>query len=542
MTVVLETSRCTGFTGTAGLIRFALRRDRVVLPLWLSGLTLLGVYFATAIPQLYPTDADLRGVGRFSQGVTGALVAGPGYGFTDPTVESVVVGLYGLYFLVLAGLLNIQLIARHTRAEEQTGRAELLRSNVVGRYAQLTAALSVAVAVNVALALAISSVFVLTGLDTSGALLFGAGIGAAGLVFAGLAAVTVQITEYSRAATGLAGAALGVAYVVRAAGDSIQAGGSTLSWFSPLAWSQQTRAYVEPRWWPLALSVTCAAIAAGLSYALLSRRDLNAGLIAPRRGPAYAPQWLNSTVALAYRLQRAGLIGWSAGLVATGLLYGGLTRSLLRSFDELPGNVVEVMGGDPDRMIDGYLSTMSFLDALLVTIFVILGVQGLRREESRGYAEPVLAAGAGRGAWFGSWMGVLAAGAAALLFLNGAALGVAAAVALGDSGYIPKVVAAHMVYLPAVLVVLGLAAVLFGMFPRLIGVVWAVFGLALVLGLFGSIMRPPQWVVDLSPFEHVAGLPLESVRWSPLLVLALLAATLLAIGGGGFRRRDLDSK
>lgn len=534
--------RGTPLTGTSTLIRFMLRRDRIKLPAWLIGITFMSLYYGTALPQVYKTEEDLKAVSSFAEGTMGALIAGPGYGLTEPTVESVIVAIYGLYFLLLAALMNILLISRHTRVEEQTGRAELIRANVVGRYAQLTAALIVAVGANALLAVMIAGSFAVAGLDTSGALLFGAGVGAAGLVFAGITAVTVQVTEYSRAASGLAGVALGVAYVVRAAGDSLREGGSALSWFSPLAWSQQTRAYVDPRWWPLALSVVFAVGAALLGYVLSGRRDLNAGLLAPRRGSAQAASWLNSPVALAFRLQRASLIGWGSALAAMGLLYGALTKTLVESFEDLPDSMVDVMGGDPTRMLDGYVSTMAVFDALLVVIFVILGVQSLRGEETKGHAEPVLATGTGRWGLFGSWIGVLAAGATALLLVVGFALGVSAAISIGDSAYIAKVTGAHLAYLPAVLVVLAVAALLFGLVPRAVGAAWALFGFSMILGFFGPIMDLPQWVMDLSPFEHVAALPLERMNWLPMLLLTVISLALTALGGGGFRRRDLDMK
>ncbi|WP_306359288.1 ABC transporter permease [Nocardia sp. CC227C] len=534
--------RGTAFTGTGTLLRFMLRRDRVKLPAWVIGIAFMGLYYATALPQVYKTEEDLRAVSRFAEGTMGALISGPGYGLADPTVESVIVAVYGLYFLLLAALMNILLIARHTRVEEQTGRAELIRANVVGRHAQLTAALLLAVAANAVLSLLVAGSFAVADLDTSDALLFGASVGAAGLVFAGITTVTVQITEYSRAASGAAGAVLGVAYVVRAAGDTIREGGSALSWFSPLAWSQQTRPYVDPRWWPLALSVGIALAAAAFGYALSGRRDLNAGLVAPRRGSREAAAWLDSPVALALRLQRASLIGWSLALAASGLLYGALTSTLVDAFEDLPDDVVDVMGGDPSRMLDGYLSTMAVFDALLVAIFVILGVQSLRGEETKGHAEPVLATGTSRWALFGGWIGVLAAGAAALLLVAGAALGLSAAVSIGDGSYFGKVIAAHLAYLPAVLVVLAVAALLFGVAPQAVGAAWALFGFAMILAFFGSIMDLPGWVMDLSPFEHTAALPLEPMNWPPLFVLTAVALALIGAGGAAFRRRDLDMK
>jgi ABC-2 type transport system permease protein len=244
-------------TGTSGLLRFLLRRDRIKLPAWTLGIAVFTIYYATALPEIFPTEEDLRSAAAFTAGPIGALIGGPGYGFDDLTIPRFLVGVYGLYFLLAAALMNILLVTRHTRVEEQTGRAELVRANVVGRHAPLTATLILAVITNALLTVLMFGGLVASDLDLAvgGAAVFAASVGAAGLCFAGITAATVQVTEYSRAAAGLAGAALGAAYVIRAAGDMLEEQGSWLSWLSPLAWSQQTAPFVLDRWWPLALSV-----------------------------------------------------------------------------------------------------------------------------------------------------------------------------------------------------------------------------------------------------------------------------------------------
>jgi ABC-2 type transport system permease protein len=533
-------ARGNSLTGTGTLVRFLLRRDRIKLPAWVLGISLFAFYYAAALPQLYKTQEDLQVVSQFSGGAVGALVSGPGYGLDNPTIESVIVGVYGLYFLILAALMNILLVSRHTRVEEQTGRAELVRASVVGRHAQLSATLIIAVGANVLLALLIAGAMAAADRDTSDALLFGASVGAAGLAFAGITVLCVQLTEYSRAASGLAGAALGAAYVIRAAGDTITEGGSTLSWFSPLAWSQQTRAYVDGRWWPLALSAGFAAAVAAIGYGLSARRDVGAGLVAARRGNPEAGPWLRSPTALAFRLQRASLIGWGSALVAAGVIYGAITKPIVDAFKDLPDQMIDVMGGDPTRMLDGYVSTMGLFDALIVSIFVILGVQALRSEETKGRAEPVLATATSRVAWFGSCVAVLAVGAVGLLLAVGLALGAATAVSVGDATYAWRITAGHLVHTPAVLVILAVAAFLYGVLPRAIGATWALLGFAMILGFFGQIMDLPRWVHNVSPFEHIARLPLAEFTWAPLIVLTVIAAVVATLGINGLRKRDIE--
>lgn len=527
--------------GTWRLVRVLLRRDRIKLPAWILGLTVFVFYFNTALPTIAPTEEDLAAFSQFAEGPVGAVLGGPGYGFdADLSYYVFFVGVYGLYFLLAAALMNILLVSRHTRVEEQSGRAELVRASVIGRNAPLTATLIVAVGANVVLALLIGAAAMSFGYPAHGSLLFGAGVGAAGLAFAGVSAVTVQVTEYSRAASGLAGVVLGAAYVIRAAGDMLTEQGSLLSWFSPLAWSQQTRPYVDERWWPLLLSLGFAAATAAIGYALSTRRDLGAGLRAPRPGSATAAAWLRSPAALALRLQRASVLGWTVALAVLGFSYGALVGPMTKTFSGLSSDFMAILGAEED-LLNGYLSFMAIYDVVLVSVFAILAVQGLRSEEIKGRAEPVLATATSRTRWIGSYMAVAAAGATVVLVVSGFAFGLGAAISSGDAALVWDVTVAHLVRVPEPLVFMAIAALLYGISPRALAVTWAVLVYATLLTFFGPLLDPPSWLLNISPLDHIARLPLEEFTLTPLLVLAAIAAAATALGVAAFRRRDIAS-
>jgi ABC-2 type transport system permease protein len=526
--------------GTGTLIRFILRRDRIKLPAWLLGMAVLLSFFVPAVSELTETEEQRQDLRRIMEPAVGAIF-GPGYGRDDITPERYIAGVYGLFFFVLAALMSMLLVARHTRVEEQNGRAELTRSNVVGRHAQLTAVLIVAVGANALLALMLGGTMTANDLDGSGGLLFGASVGAVGLVFAGITALTVQVTEYSRAATGIAGAALGAAWAVRAAGDMVRDYGSPLSWFSPLAWSNQTRPYVDGRWWPLLLSVGLAVAAAAVGYALSARRDVGAGLVAARPGEAVAAPWLRSPLAVAFRLQRASLIWWTVALAVFGFMFGGLGDQIADPKD-MSQDRIEMFGGSVDTLLDGYLGVITLFTAAYTGIMVVLGVQAVRSEETKGRAEPVLATATSRWAWFGSYLAVISLGLVGLLLVAGFATGTGAAVSAGDGSHVWDVTAAHLAHAPGVLVLLGIAALLFGVLPRTIGATWVVLGYSLFVGLFGTIMDLPQWAHNLSPMEHIGQPPLDSISWSAAMILLVVAAGLMAAGLAWFRRRDLETK
>jgi ABC-2 type transport system permease protein len=531
--------RAGALTGTGTQLRFLLRRDRIKLPVWAGGLGLFVLYLLAALPTVAETEEELAGTVELFGDPVGRMLTGPGYGFDDPTFERFIANGYGLYFLILAALMSILLVSRHTRAEEQSGRAELVRANVVGRHANLSATLLLALLTNVAAGLIVWLMMVAPGgYPAHGSLVFATGITVTGLAFAGLTAVTVQLSEYARAASAMSGAVLGAAFVVRAAGDMAGEGGTALSWFSPLAWAQQTAPFVLDRWWPLILPLAFAVVVAALGFRLSTRRDLGASLVAVRPGASRAAPWIGTPFGLALRLQRASIIGWTAALAITGLVFGGYSDALLSAMDDMPDAFVDLFG--EQDLIAGYLGFMAQFMAVLIGVFVILAVQGWRSEETTGRAEPVLATPVSRTMWLMANLAVTAAGVLVVSVAAGLASGLAAAGVTGDAQHIADLVLAQLNHLPAVLVVLGVATLLFGLLPRAIAAAWAIVGYGVFVGTFGPLMDLPQAAMNLSPFEHAAELPLEPFEVGPVFALLLFALVGAAVGLLGIRRRGIN--
>ena len=74
--------------------------------------------------------------------------------------------------------------------------------------------------------------------------------------------------SHRSADAGAVGAALGAAFILRAAGD---AGTTALSWMSPIGWGQRTLTFVADRWWPLVIPLVTGIALTGLAVALLDR-------------------------------------------------------------------------------------------------------------------------------------------------------------------------------------------------------------------------------------------------------------------------------
>lgn len=529
--------------GTGALIRFALRRDRIRIPVWIAALLLAHLATLSEFTGLYGDAAARASLARTLDSPAGLAMSGPrhyldgGYG-TGAMLSHQVLGFYG----VLVALMSVLIVVRHTRAEEETGRAELLRATVVGRHAPLTAALAVALLADLALAALLALGLGgsgTEGLDWEGALLYGAVFGGLGLLFAALAAVAAQVNEHARGASGAAVGVLGAAYVLRAAGD---VGDGTLSWASPIGWAQRSYPFVDDSWWPLLLTAAATAGLTGAAYVLSGRRDVGAGLRRPRPGRRTASAALVRPLGFALRLHRGMLTGFCCGALVLGVMYG----SILGDVEEMLENVEVVdealarSGGS--GFADSFASVVMIVNAVVAAVYVVIAGLRPRAEESAGRAEALLSTGLSRVRWMWSHLAVALAGGTAVLLAAGLGFGLAGAASTGDRGLVASLTGAALAYAPALWVTAGVAALLFGWLPRATAVAWTVPVYAFAVGYLGQILEFPDWMNDLSPFGHVPQLPADAMEWTPVAVLSALAAALLAAGAAGFRRRDLETK
>ncbi|UNO44003.1 ABC transporter permease [Streptomyces sp. MST-110588] len=527
--------------GTGALLRLALRRDRLLIPVWVLALGLTVVSMGPALQSFYATAADRAGVAR-SMAANGSLRALYGPVFSD-SVGGLVAWRMAGFAALLAGVMSLTVVIRHTREEEESGRQEMLSAAVVGRRAPLTAALLTALTANAALALLTGGGLAASGQPTGGSLLLGLAIGGAGMLFAGLAAVAAQLTESARSAKGLTGAALGLAFVLKAAGDAASDDGSAvLTWLSPVGWTENARAYADQRWWVLALFLAATAVTVAAAYALTARRDIGMSFLAARPGPAHAPASLNGAPGLAWRLQRATLLGWSAAFACAGAVFGGITEGAadLVGDSAQTRELIERMGGQ-QGLTDAFLAAMTGMLGMVSALYATGAVLRLRGEETGGRAEPVLGGAVGRLRWAAGHLLAAFLGTAVILLVGGLALGLTYGITVHDAGgRTGAVLAAALAQVPAVWALTGLTVLLFGVLPRATAAAWAVVGGCLGIGWLGPAVRLPGWAMDLSPFSHLPKLPgAVDVGAAPYLWLTALAGVCVAVGLAGLRRRDI---
>ncbi|MBG0568972.1 ABC transporter permease [Actinoplanes aureus] len=520
-------------TGAGRLLRLILRRDRITMPLWVFGLGLLPYLYLSAFDTLFATDQERTDYARISAENAGFVALyGPLHG--DSTGELVV--WRGGFVPVMIGLFALLTVVRHTRADEDAGRTELIRATVVGRHAQLGAALLATGLASLVMGAVVAATMIGAGQPASGSVALGAVFALTGWIFAGVGAVAAQLSGGARGARTIAVLTLGVAYVLRLGGDISALGDGRLewlSWLSPIGWMHRVFPFGANDWLFVAPAVVLTLVTVAAAAYLSTRRDLGTGLLAARLGPATASPGLRSPVALAWRLHRGLLFGWTAGFAALGLVFGGVGSSVVQLAEDSAGvNEMFSRIGGGDAIVDAYFATVAGMCGLIAACYAVQAALRMRDEEQSGHAEAMLSTDVSRFAWAGSHLLFALLGPAAALLAEG----VLAGVVHGDPG---PVLGASMAQLPAVWVLAGAAMLLIGVAPKLASAAWGVVAGALLILLVGPLLELDRWVMDLSPFTHVPHLPGADFTPVPLLILTLIAA---ALGGAGLlalRRRDV---
>ncbi|MFI0481366.1 ABC transporter permease [Actinomadura sp. 9N215] len=530
------------FEGTRKHVRLILRRDRILLPVWVIVLSMFPASFTNSYKTLYDTAAEQKEMFE-GTAASASYVAmfGPAFGSE--------IGALGAQrttdVMILVCLASLLTVIRHTRAEEESGRRELLASTPVGRHAPVTAALAVVFAADLVLGLFAMMGMRSLDLPATGSLAYGLELTLAGWMFATVGAVAAQLSASARVTRGIAIAVLAGAFLLRMAGDSAgRDGGSDWpSWLSPLGWMHRARAYADERWWVFLLAVALAGVLTAATYALASRRDLGAGLVQPRLGPVDASPALSGPLGLAWRLHRGTLVAWSAAFAIGGAMVGGTAKDAADTVNEngQTRDFLTRLGGD-GALSDTYIAASTSVFGLVAAAFAIQTVLRLRQEETGQHAEALLSTSAGRLRWAGSHLTFTLLGPAVALVCYGLVGGLIYGASVSDvGGELPRFLGAAVVQLPAIWVLGAVTMALFGRFPSLTVATWAVLGVCFLFGQFGAVFEFDQWLLDVSPFTHVPRLPGGDLSALPLVLLTVVAIAIGLAGLAGLRRRDIPA-
>lgn len=521
-------------TGTLRMARLDLRTGLLGLIAWPVAMAGLVWAIAEGVNGLYPDAADRR-VYQATLGASPISEAINGRGYDLDALGGITAYEVGFFGLLLLPVVAAHLAIRHTRTQEDFGRAELVTATRVGRSAPLLAATLVVTSALVGSGVIIAVLLVVSGLPMPGSVCYAVALVLHLLVFMAVGLLVGQVSQTGRGAHAMALAVVGVFFLVRAVIDGRD---WDVTWATPTGWLAEVRPFGEVRLWPYLALALFALVLFLAAVQVCGQRDIGAGLVAPRPGPGAASSFLRGPTGLVWRTTRGTLLGWGVGAATWGLAIGLLAEEAGKLLNSNPG-LAQVLGGaaaQPEALLTSFAAVFIALQAGAV------GLQGLARlsaEESSGRLGLVLSARFSRSRWWLSALALLALQMLAVLIAGGLGYGVSAALTTQRVGEVGAGVIAALSYYPATLLVGGIGGLLLSLSCRIFALSWSLLAWSAIVALLADTLRLPGWLRDLSPMEHTGRVPVDDLEITALIVMGVFALTLAAASTMLLRRRDL---
>ena len=533
--------KCNDFIGTGALIRLFLRRDRCLLLLWIF--FSVALVFVIAVTFTAIGGQNLEDVlSEFNKDPLISALLGP---VMSVDISGAIVWR-GVSQLSLAlGIGSLLIVIKNTRTDEETGRSELTRAYPVGRHANQTAALIISIVGNIIAGILIALSIIALGGDTRGSFIFGATLSIIGYFFAGVGALGAQLKENSSTARGIGIAALGIGLVM-AILNNFGGGYTFLRWITPMAWQRVTSPFAGNYGWGLLYCAILASVPIIIAYKLSAHRDMGAGIFLDKSGLAEASPRFSSPLALAWRLHQKSFIGWMLGIVLYIAVFAAISPSL--SDDGGMSNWLSSLGGTSwsEEVGLGYvfISVSIYLMSIFAAAYAMTAVSRLKKEETEGRVEMLLDKPVSRIRWMSSHLIIASLCSAVLLLVMGIVGGLFYGIAAGDvSGGFWPVLIMSVSKIPPVLIFLGITALLYGLYPKIMVLGWGIWLSSVMLELAWEGQIIDWTIMQISPFAYTHyTIDITNMPVIPLFLLLCISSILTLIGLWGFRNRNVLTK
>lgn len=529
------------YLGTGKLCKFIFRRDRIRLALWVIALSLFITVLVPVFKDILLVSPDKTAMIETMKNPAMIAIVGPVYGEANYTLGAAYANYMLVFSVMIAAAMNIFLVSRHIRQDEELGRLEIIRSLPVGRLANPVATALVSLIANFLISLlSAAGLYLLRGegMSLRGCLIFGVSMGVIGLFFAALTAFFCQLTTNNRTAMGFSFGSLFVFYILRGIGD---VGNETLSLISPLGLILRTENFVNDFWWPVIVIFVVSILIMIVALIITDNRDLGRGLLPERQGRKHASFILSGNFGLAFKLLRTPLIVWAITIYSFAAMYGSIFGDLegyLKSSDILK-SIFEQMGSTASftRL---FTTLLMAIMSLIATLPLLNFTNRLAVEEKNGLTENILSKSVSRYNHMASYVIIAFISSVVFQLLSAYGFWSIGSLVLEDIDPLSDFVKSSLLYLPAIWVMIGLATTLIGNFPRFSSLIYVYLGYSFFVVYLGRLIDFPKWTLNLTPFGSIPAYPLEEVNWAKIVGLLIITVSLLVAGFTGYRRRDIE--
>jgi ABC-2 type transport system permease protein len=479
---------------------------------------------------------DESGIRALAENPAVRILSGPPVALDDP--GGFTVWRIGTPVSVLASGWIILAATRITRGEEDGGRWELLLTGRLRMADVVVRCLAALVGSATLIGVAVAAGLLAARTELTGAVIHAAGITCVALTFATTALLAAQVMPRRPAATGLTVAALGVGLMLRMIADGSHQL-AWLAWATPFGLTARAAPYADNRIVPLIVLGAFPIVLAGAALVAARHRDLGDGIVAVPDSRPPRTRLLQSIGGFALRRTARTTLGWATGIAACSLLVGALLASILELFQTNPRFAQLAAAAGTVPSVNVVAAALFSLLAVPTGLYAAMRLAAMVADEKAGrwtllFAEPISRVRLVSTEIMVTVGGVVALHcSAAVAFWSGAKI-TGAPLQFTDS------LAGALNSLPVALLAAGAAAVGVGWLPS---AALAMGALPVVGGFLVNVImqttRAPGWVVNLSPWTHLAAVPETPPNWAATTIFLFIGAILTALGVYGYVQRDL---
>jgi len=277
-----------------------------------------------------------------------------------------------------------------------------------------------------------------------------------------------------------------------------------------------------------------------LAFYLHVIRDLEAGLFPARPGKKNASRFLQSPLALNIRLQRTTFIAWAIGLFLLGVSYGSVFGDLEAFFsdnDMIKELLAPVQGVS---LTEQFITLLMTIMAMISSVPPLMAILKLVGEERKNRTEHLLSRAVSRSNLLGGSLSISILVSFVMISLTAIGLWAAAAAVMDDPISFSTIYQAAIVYLPAIWIMVGLAAILIGFFPKYTSFIWIYLFYSFIVIYLGGLLDFPEWLRNLSPYGHIPELPVDDLNMVNIIILLIISIGLTILGFIGYNKRDIQ--
>lgn len=526
----------TGFAITKQVIKE--RRFVAIVLGYMSGVVVLASIYGYR--SAYPTLT-----GRMRLALTFSHDAGIAAVFGPTRALETVAGFVAFRTLgvipVIVGIWAALTATKALRGSEESGNWEIIVSSPISRR-DATLATIRGLFGSITMTLVISSILIAVAARIShdfsirSSLFFSLSLIAAGYFFASVGALASQLTALRKSASAIAGAVIGLSFLIRAIADSSTTF-NWVHWLSPLGWVTESAPLTNPRWVGLLLLFTGTIICTITAVIISEKRDLQSSFFTERKSRIIDIP-VTSIWRLWIALQWGNILSWIIGFFFMAFAFGLVAHGATKAFSgsaTIQSTFAKFGIAQGNNLFFGIIFLMLAAGLMFASNSF---AAALREQESNGYLDHILVSPLSRTRMIISRLVVSMASLLCVGISAGVGAFTGSSISHGTLSFHDAIFAGFNL-VPSALVMFAISIAIFGIHPRasiLTG--QSLLAWSFLIQLIGSTINLNHWILDTSLLHHMAFAPAVAPNWPENGVLLTIAFILLGVGTFAFKNRD----